>query len=103
MAALLGLQFFGMDLSVFPTQIPVLNVVIVTTEFLFFLFIFRYLFNGLVFLVKQERAFWGIPTVPEASFLFGHAAFVSVHVCVCVHVFCGWVCPCVVRFTQLAT
>lgn len=82
MAAFVGLQYFGMDLSAFPTQIPAFNVMIVTAEFLFVLYVFRQLFNGLIIWIKQERTFWGVPSEPVASLLWGHAAFVSLHVCV---------------------
>lgn len=82
MAAFLGLQYFGMDLSAFPTPMPAFNVIIVTAEFLFLLYIFRQLFSALVIWTKQEHAFWGVPSEPVASILWGHAAFVSLHVCV---------------------
>ena len=97
MAALLGLQYFGMDLSVFPTQIPAVNVVIVTAELLFLFIVFRQIFSGLLFWVKQEYAFWGMPSVPVASFLYGHAKFVSLRMWVWVRA-CVCMCTCARRY-----
>ena len=80
-------QYFGLELSAFPTQRPALNVILLSTTLLCVLFILQQFLKGLVFWVKQEHAYWGVPSDPVASFLYGHTPFVSlqankrVHVC----------------------
>lgn len=76
-----GTQYFGVDFSVYPTQIPTLNFVLLAVTFFCVLFILRQLLKGIVFVVKQEHAFWGVPVEPVASLLYGHGPLV----CTCMH------------------
>ena len=77
------LRSLGLDLSAFPTQRPALNFLLLAAAILCVLVILHQLLKGLVFWVNQEYAFWGMPTEPVASLLYGHAPFVSLHSCVC--------------------
>lgn len=74
-----GEQYFGVDFSMFPTQRPTLNFVLLAFTFFCVLVILRQLLKGLVFVVKQEHAFWGVPEEPVASFLWGHGPLVCTY------------------------
>ena len=70
-----------MDLSAFPTPRPTLNVILLASASLCIFLILRQLLKGLVYWIKQEHAFWGMPTEPVASLLYGHAPLVSATAC----------------------
>ena len=70
-----------MDLSAFPTPRPALNVIILVSSSLCILLLLRQLLKGLVYWIRQEHAFWGVPADPLASLLYGHAPLVSSFAC----------------------
>ena len=72
-----------MDLSAFPTPRPALNVILLVSASLSILLLLRQLLKALVYWIRQEHAFWGVPTEPVANYLYGHAPFVSGHVYEC--------------------
>ena len=66
------------DLSSFPTSRLTVNTAIVGIAVIFAYVLIAQLVRAILFIVKQEYAFYGVGSEPVASYVHGHAPYVRV-------------------------